>query len=376
MRHLKRLSGLHTTALLLVLIALFTSGVLPTFAQQDLTETYSDDVVTFSYPEEWFKCTCPDTENTLALGNTEEAPNTDDLQRDEVQVLVVKSAAVFMDEMFELELIAETPEEVLQYFGFEEDELDLYEFDDDRFAAAGYLENDEQELESMFLAIELGDGNFGMFIATTRPRDLSQFEDTILDIASTFIATEAGSSNAGKAGSLGTRRDDNEDVHMADTLMFDDGSFELGYPEDWTALEDEGVAILVNDEDVLELEKLSDLADDELLIFVYPTIDTLPDYDFPVDEGTVPSTIVSYYASMAMIFGMEQQGPMGEPEIGDGDLLASNYYSILDGEYDEYVLAIEDGEGDITTLIAYSAPEQMPEFEAILQEIAATFQAQ
>jgi hypothetical protein len=79
---------------------------------------------------------------------------------------------------------------------------------------------------------------------------------------------------------------------------------------------------------------------------------------------------------MAMIFGMEQQGPMGEPEIGDGDLLASNYYSILDGEYDEYVLAIEDGEGDITTLIAYSAPEQMPEFEAILQEIAATFQAQ
>jgi hypothetical protein len=375
MRHLKRFSGLHITALLLVLVALFKINALPVFAQQDLTETYSDDVVTFNFPDGWFKCTCPDTENTLALGNTEEAPNTDNLQRGEVQVLVVKSAAIFLEEMFDLELVAATPEEVLGYFGFEIDELDLYELDDERLMAAGFLDNDEQRLESMFIAVELGDGNFGMFIATTRPRDLRHFEDTILEIAATLEAADTDSVNSRNGGSKGNDRG-SSDIDLEETFVLEDESFELDYPETWVALEDDGVVILINDEDVLDLEELSDLDGDEVLVFVYPTVDALPDYDFPVDEGTIPSTIVSYYASMAMIYGMEQQGPMGEPEIGDGDLITSDYYSILDGEYDEYVLAIENGEGDITTLIAYSAPEQMPEFQDTLQAIAATFPAE
>src|SRR5690606_35712709 len=107
------------------------------------------------YPEDWFKCTCPDDHNTLALGNTEEAPNTEDLQRDEVQILVVKSAARFMDEMFETELLAETPEDVLTYFGFDYDEMDVYEFDDNRTAAAAFLSNKETRLESLFVSIDL-----------------------------------------------------------------------------------------------------------------------------------------------------------------------------------------------------------------------------
>jgi hypothetical protein len=366
MRHLKRFMSSKSTALLIVVLAILSAGVLPALAQEDLTETYSDDVVTFSYPSEWFKCTCPESENTLALGNTEEAPNSSDLQRDEVQVLVIKSAAVFMDEMFEIDLEAETPEEVLSYFGFEDDDLDLYELDDERLVAAGFLDNDEQEIESMFIAVDLGQGNFGMFIATARPRDLSQFEDTVLNIAATLVATDAVTNNPSK----------DNDSDLAETFVLEDESFALDYPENWEAIEDDGVAILVNDEDVLDLEELSDLQDGELVVFVYPTVDALPDYDFPVDESTAPSTIVSYYASMALAFGMEQQDAMGEPVIGDGDLAASNYYSILEDNYDEYVLAIENGDGDITTLMAYTAPEQMPEFEDTLLDIAATFQGE
>lgn len=366
----------------LTFILLICLSALPALAQQNPTQTYTDDVVTFNYPEDWFKCTCPDDHNTLALGNTEEAPNTDDLQRDEVQILVVKSAARFMDEMFETELVAETPEDVLTYFGFDYDEMDVYEFDDNRTAAAAFLSNKETRLESLFVSIDLGDGSFGMFIATARPRDLGQFEDTIIEIASSFVAADADDTRTSRSGSksssLGGKRSNNSsgdaEIELTETLNLEDARFEFDFPENWIAFEDEGVAILVNHEDVLELEDLSDLASGEVLVFIYPTVDALPDYEFEVDKSTRPSTIVSYYASMAMIYGMEQQGPMGEPEIGDGDLLTSNYYAILDGEYDEYVLAIEDGEGDIVTLIAYSAPEEMPDFEETLNAIAATFQ--
>lgn len=379
MRQMKWMSGF-------IVLLLLCMSALPALAQQDLPQTYSDDVVTISYPEDWFKCTCPDDENTFALGNTEEAPYSEDLQRDEVQILVVKSAMRFMDEMFETELIAETPEDVLIYFNFAYDEMDIYEFDDARTAAVAFMTNRETRLESMFVAMDLGDGEFGMFIATTRLRSLGQFEDTILEIASTFVAVETednNSSTGSKGGSLrglgGSKRGDKDqstggsEIELTEVLELEDASFEFAFPEDWMAFEDEGVVILINDEAVLELSELTDLKRGEALVFIYPTLDTLSDYSFPIDDTTRPSTIVSYYASMAMVYGIEQQGAMGVPVIGEDEVLASDYYGIMEGEYDEYVLAMEDGEGDIITVKAYTAPGEMPQILDVLHAIAGSF---
>lgn len=373
-------------ALFAIVFAVLLFGAFPVLAsstaQDDLTETYSDEVITFNYPESWFKCGCKDTENALAIGNTEEAPSTNDLARDEIQVLVIKSMTIWIDETLDLEMEAETPEDVLIDY-FRGEDVETYEFDN-REAAAMFVENDEARLESLFLAVELGNGEIGMLIATTRPRDLDQFSDTVFAIGETLIATEVAEDERGgeeeeASGSerdqgLGGRRTDSRnervDIELSEEYEMEDGDFALNFPEDWQAGENDGAIIIVNDGDALDIESLSDLRRNEVLVFVYPTVDLLSDFDFDADDSA-PSTIVSFYASMAMATGFTQEDAMQEPEIGDGDLEASSVFSVLDGEYEQYVLAIENGDGDIITLFAYGG--DLADFIPMLEAIAASY---
>jgi hypothetical protein len=350
---------------LALLLLLILSLAAPVFARQaDLAQTYTDEFITFDYPEDWFTCTCPEDHNTMAIGNTEEAPSTDDLQRDEVQVLIIKSAAIWIEENLEVEFDADTPEDVLVDY-FAGDDVDTDDFDGREYAFM-FTENDEARMETLFIAVELGDGNMGMMVATTRPRDLRQFEDTLFAIAETLVASESNPKD----------RDDNDggdEIELTEELETEDGDFSLSYPEDWLASEGEASIIIVSDEDVYDIEELADIPAGEVAVFVYPTIEALGDYPMEIDRGTRASTIVSYYASLAMANGMEQHGAMEAPEIGNGRLEASSAYSTLEDEYDQFILTIENGDDDFITLIAYAAPGDLEAFIPTLEAIAATF---
>ncbi|MBC8170105.1 MAG: hypothetical protein H7X77_00465 [Anaerolineae bacterium] len=357
MKTMIRTSGL---ALLLLLIL---SLAAPAFARQaDLDQTYTDDFITFDYPEDWFTCTCPEDHNTMAIGNTEEAPSTDDLQRDEVQVLVIKSVAIWIEENLEIEFDADTPEDVLVDY-FAGDDVDVDDFDGREYAFM-FTENDEARMETLFIAVELGDGNMGMMVATTRPRDLRQFEDTLFAIAETLVATESNPKSD---------RTNSDEIELTEDIEMEDGDLALSYPDGWLADEGDTSIIIVSDEEIFDIEELADIPDGEVAIFVYPTVEALGDYPMEVDNGTRASTIVSYYASLAMANGLEQHGAMETPEIGDGEFEASSAYSTLDGEYDQFILTIENGDDDFITLIAYAAPGDLEDFIPTLEAIAATF---
>lgn len=363
--------------------------------EEDLTETYSDDAITFNYPDGWFECGCPDTENAMAVGNTKSAPNTDDLARDEIQILVIKSMTIWIEETLDTELEAETPEAVLTDY-FNGRRVENYEFDN-REAAAMVVENDEAELETLFVAVELGNDEIGMLVATTRPGDLDQFTDTVMAIAETLVATETledddrrddeegeESNSSTRGQGLGGRKSDKNDerdndknetaVELSESFETEDGDFALNFPDGWEIGENEGAVIMVSDEAAWDIETLSDLGRGELLVFVYPSVSTLKDYGMDMDNSTRPSTIVSYYAAMAMAVGFQQEDAMQEPEIGDGDLEASSVLSTLEDEYEQYVLAIDNGDGDIITLLAYGAPGEIEDFIPTLEAIASTYE--
>jgi hypothetical protein len=368
-------------SLLLMLTALLLLGTLPVLAQEDLTETYSDDFITFNYPSDWYTCGCPDTENALAIGNTEDAPNTDDLGRDEVQVLVVKSMVIWIKETLDVEMEAETPEEVLEMY-FAGEDIETYDFNG-REAAAMLVENEEARLESLFVTVELGDGEIGMLVATARRRDLDQFVDTVMAIAETFVASDRDDDNGnqearGQGLGGGRRSEDNEedhdetDIELSEEFEMEDGDLALNFPEGWQIGEDDGLIILVNDDGALDIEDLSDLRRGEVLVFIYPSVDNLNDYSFGIDDSTRPSTIVSFYASMAMATGFVQDEAMQEPRIGRQE--ASSVLSVLEDEYEQYVLAVENGDGDIITLFAYGAPGELEDFIPTLEAIASTYE--
>jgi hypothetical protein len=383
-------------SVLIIFSIVLLISAFPVLAQEeDLTETYSDEVITFNYPDGWFECGCPDTENAMAIGNTKSAPNTDNLARDEIQILVIKSMTIWIEETLDAELEADTPEAVLTDY-FNGRRVETYEFDD-REAAAMTVENDEAELETLFVAVELGNGEIGMLVATTRPGDLDQFEDTVMAIAETLVASEADdnrrddeegeeSNSSTRGQGLGGRKsNENNDkderetdrnetaIELSESFEMEEGDFALNFPEGWEIGENDGAIIMVSDEDAWNIETLSDLGRGEVLVFVYPSVDTLQDYGMGMERNTRPSTIVSYYAAMALAMGFEQAKGMQEPVIGDGDLEASSALSTLEDEYEQYVLAIDNGDGDIITLLAYSAPGELEDYVPTFEAIASTY---
>lgn len=362
MKTMIRIAGF---ALLMMLISSLT---IPVFARQSkLDETYTDEFITFDYPSDWFTCTCPEDHNTMAIGNTEEAPSTDDLQRDEVQVLIIKSAAIWIEENLDLKFRAKSPEDVLvDYFGGDDVEVDDF---GGREYAFMFTKNSEARLESLFIALELGDGNIAMMVATTRPRDLRQFEDTLFEIAETMVASESNAKDRG--GNKNDKTSKSDVLELTERIRT--SKLILNYPENWLASEGEASIVIVSDEDVYDIETLADIPSGEVAVFVYPTIADLGDYPMEINRRTRASTIVSYYASLAIAAGMKQNGGMGEPTIGDGDFEASTVYSTLKGEYDQFILTIENGDDDFITIIAYSAPGDMEDFIPTLEAIAATF---
>lgn len=369
------------TLLTFGLLSLLLIGVLPAAAQaDDLTQTYTDDFITFNYPEGWFKCTCPEDDNTLAIGNTEDAPSTADLKRREVQVLIVKSAAIWIEDNLQVDFEAETPEEVLEVY-FRGEDIETDRFTGRREAAWMFVENASADLESLFIVVELGNDELGMLVATTRPGYVEDFEDTLLAIADTLVASEGGGSDDNdivsslrdslNSGSRSSSGDD--DPELTEAFEMEDGNFALSYPDGWLVGENEGAVIMVSSDAVLDVEAWAELEAGDVAIFIYPTVELLNDYPEGMSRGTVPSTIVSFYASMAMIEGLTQNGPMEAPEIGRGQLLASSAYSTLSREYDQYVFAIENGDDDIITLFAYSAPGAMEDLIPTIHAIAASF---
>lgn len=153
-----------------------------------------------------------------------------------------------------------------------------------------------------------------------------------------------------------------ESIELTEVVGIPTSGFKMNYPEDWVVQPYQTFIVFSNAEAQLYTDTLSDLESGQMVSIVYPTVDDMADYPGGMDANTVPSTIVSYYASTNFIAGYTQYNAMTVDELNGREISASYSYN---GDYDRLVIAIRNGD-EISTMIASSLQGEMPDFESTL----------
>jgi hypothetical protein len=154
-----------------------------------------------------------------------------------------------------------------------------------------------------------------------------------------------------------------------------DTSFSINVPEGWIAeaFDDGATFAIVSREDVYNIETLDDLIAGQVLIFVYPTTATVENY--PAGGGNeVPSTVVSFLASMGMITGYTAEGAMNT-DLTAGSFAAASWQA-HGANHDRLVITAENGAGDFVTFDAYGATGELFHMQPLLLAMLGTVSVQ
>jgi hypothetical protein len=353
----------------LMLLALFILvAPLAVFAQEDLTDTYTDDTITLMLPDGWLVQEFDD--NMVIIANEEDAltASPEDMEEGWVQVTIFKSfAAIEGIDMDSFEGL--TAKEILTFFvdagnaEFEYGRVRTFRVDG-RTSAYMTTLNDTLNLEGLFILVDLGEGEMALISSSSLPGEADAFNDTVLDMAETLALVES------------TSDEPSEDVDVEDLLTENfslrDDSFSFSLPEDWLADEDDGLIFMVNDEDVYQRESLDALEEGDLIVLIYPTIGDIPNYPADAAGGSSASTIVSYFASMGFATGYQQEGAMQEFEVNDEEAWLS--FAIAE-THERLVMSVSTGE-DVATLVAFAPLDELRDHQPLLQAIMGTFVAE
>lgn len=163
----------------------------------------------------------------------------------------------------------------------------------------------------------------------------------------------------------------NESIALVHDFTSDDGSFSFRFPEGWAVVEIDGYIYLYSDEAVFSIESPADYPEGVVLAGIYPTPQDMPDADIFELSGFNASTIISYYASMAIGTGNQITAPMEIITLDNRD--ASDVITQENGS-DRYYLTIEHDGDDSSLLEAVAAPDQIASVKSTLRAIAETFE--
>lgn len=250
-----------------------------------------------------------------------------------------------------------------------------------RQAAYVYTTSPSLGMDAMEFIVELGNGKSALLNALTVPGEASIAIPTALAIAQTLAApgvqTTAPQEGQGVTLSgLGASLGGSGTAGSADTAIYtsQDGAFSFSYPKDWIAspAQSGNVVMVVSNQSVYSVSDLDSLMPGQLIVGIYPTLSDTSDYPNPPDASTTASTVVSYYASMGMIYGYIQEGAMNEFTAGGRQASSSLAHST---NHDRLVIAIPDGKGNFTVLIAFFATGDVSKYQQALIDLMGSVNA-
>jgi hypothetical protein len=313
-----------TRALALLCVLVVGLWPLSVFAQEALTETYEDDLVTFMYPDGWTVCDCPPSDPVAIIGSSRAVTNSTDPSDfgDDVQVVVIKSFATFF----------EVSGNDLPAF---DDSVDLLESLTNESARTlrgvddgAYVLIDARDADRLWVATLLENGEVGGLLATTQSGEMSQHEDTVLEIARTLQSV--GQGGGGDEG-----------------LLFEGDGFSFSYPEDWAVEEREnGQVMLANSERALSSLRRSG----DVQVLFYISLETLIDNELADDTDVVDLAERLFPDNDTFDFGRPRSITLGEYDAA----FVEQTNLETGGEGIMYV--IDRGDGDFM-LASFLAPE-------------------
>ena len=248
----------------------------------------------------------------------------------------------------------------------------------DYMAAYAYTTSPSLGMDSLEFIVEVSFGKSAMLSVVTLPGEIAIAVPTALAMAQTLktpgeqVPQGEELDLSGLAASLlGTQAAGSSPTA---TYVSPDASFSFDYPADWIAapLEDNTV-LVVNNKAVYSVSDLNNLVAGQLIVVIYPTLADTPDY--PVDpsgSNGIASTVVSFYASMGMVSGYVQEGAMEEFTLAQREASSSLAHA---AGHDRLVIAIQNGKGDFTVLLAYAAAGEIDTYKPDLIALMGTVNA-
>jgi len=335
-----------------------------------LDQTYDDGALTFDYPGGWEVLL--DEAGTVLLGE----PGTSGVESGAFLMAVYKDAHLIPS----LSDAQGTPTELLVLDAAAGAEQGVHYGDpitveiDGREIAYTYTTSDDLGMDSMVFVIDLGNGEAAYLASVTALGEVTLSQPVAVAMAYSLMVPGQGTPIEGSELSSVLGGGDSDTVVLEGAYSSDDGRFYFQHPADWIAETlDDGAVALINNESVLAVTDLDSFGPDQLFVIIYPTLAHTGDYPVDtVDSNTVASTVVSYYASMGMAAGYMQEGAMETLSVGDREVSYSFAHA---STHDRLVLAVDDGMGDFTVMIAIAAPGELEPFIDILVQIAGTVNA-
>jgi hypothetical protein len=278
-------------------------------------------------------------------------------------VLIIKSAEEFLVEYGVVkDLEGMDSEEILALFS-QGSRRNFVEIED---TESIYLLNPGDELDTLILITPLEDETFAMLVATARPGTLDDddLREQVLAIGVSMRLPE------GK----GTGKENEPSTSESLDETFTSRRVTFDYPGDWTVEEDDGMIILVNNEDILSYENYSDLRKGEFILFLYPTLDVLSDTTgFAADKKTDTESVAEYFLELSLDQGYEQDDDLETSRFNRRDV---SRYLVTAEDHDQLLitLASEDGE-DVITLAGFGEPGTLEDMESLLMDLIATVEA-
>ncbi len=164
---------------------------------------------------------------------------------------------------------------------------------------------------------------------------------------------------------------------LAETLTQDfalaDRTFAMSVRDGWIAEQSDNIGLMVSSPAVYSISSVDDLIAGQLIVFIYPTMATIENYPGRVSENDVPSTAVSFLASMGTILGYTADGPINT-DLTAGDYAAASWFA-HGQNHDRLVITAENGQGDFVTFDAYAATGELLHFEPTLLAMLASVRA-
>ena len=317
----------------LIATTIYAQGGLP------LTETYTDDSITFQYPQGW-------RAEAFSEGLVEIYPEGAAAQSELSIAVILLPYTVVADLPSALEVLSALAE---NYPDAVYDEPYTIEFDG-RSAAAVTFSVTGASAEGITYVVELTDDGLPvvMVTATLATGELATWQNTIAAIVASIAPPDMARSH----------------------FTSSDGLFTISYPTDWVANEVPGVMIAVaNSSEALrgvniETERFPT---GEVVIIIYPTSLNMPAY--PTDAAIEPETIIrTFLDEQCEVCGFTEVGGFAAVELGD-KIGYEGYAS--HPNFDTLNIAVNMGNDTVATYMAFAAPGEMAQYSDAVHRIVA-----
>jgi hypothetical protein len=159
---------------------------------------------------------------------------------------------------------------------------------------------------------------------------------------------------------------------IADTITPLEG-LNVAHPTGWSITKNPDANVYSLVSDATAGGDINNIQANQVLAFIIPdvaTLKTASSYSAELTPETMPSTIISYFASVATLNNGTQKNEM---EVGT--INARDYAGVIivpeEGNFEQQIFVMRDGNGDFITLLAYVRTGWVEKWQPVLRDILA-----